>query len=178
MNQISPVLWQFLVKWMTNFALFPPEASKIAPQMDALYFFMVLVSLIGLTVVILLVVSFSILYSKKRHPQAVQIEGSTLELIGHARTGTNGTFVATVPGGPSRMVEIGYRAFSADGAYSATARVLESVRAGVKLSVSPRRNSTFSSRDTFGKNSPSPAQPEASSFSRRAGGIGRERPSY
>jgi hypothetical protein len=68
-----------------------------------------------------------------------QIGGSTLELIGHARTGTNGTFVATVPGGPSRTVEIGYRAFSADGAFSATARVLESVRAGVKLSVSPRR---------------------------------------
>ncbi len=78
MSHISPVLWQFLVKWMTNFSLFPPEASKIAPQMDALYFFMVLVSLIGLTIVILLVTSFSILYSKKRHPVAVQIEGSTL----------------------------------------------------------------------------------------------------
>ena len=38
MTHISPVFWQFLVKWMTNFALFPPEASKIAPQMDALYF--------------------------------------------------------------------------------------------------------------------------------------------
>jgi cytochrome c oxidase subunit 2 len=78
MSHISPVIWQFLVKWMTNFALFPPEASKIAPQMDALYFFMVLVSLIGLTLVILLITSFSILYSKKRHPVAVQIEGSTL----------------------------------------------------------------------------------------------------
>jgi len=78
MNEISPVLWQFLVKWMTNFALFPPEASKIAPQMDALYFFMVLVSLIGLTIVILLVFAFSVLYRKQRHPQAVQIEGSTL----------------------------------------------------------------------------------------------------
>ncbi|HWG20780.1 MAG TPA: cytochrome c oxidase subunit II [Terracidiphilus sp.] len=78
MNHISPTLWQFLVKWMTNFSLFPPEASKIAPQMDALFFFMVLISLIGLTVVILLVISFSILYSKKRHPVAVQIEGSTL----------------------------------------------------------------------------------------------------
>ncbi len=78
MSHISPVLWQFLVKWMTNFALFPPEASKIAPQMDALYFFMVLVSLVGLTIVILLVVSFSILYSKKRNPVATQIEGSTL----------------------------------------------------------------------------------------------------
>src|SRR3984957_16301929 len=78
MSHISPVIWQFFVKWMTNFALFPPEASKIAPQMDALYFFMVLISLIGLTLVILLITSFSILYSKKRHPVAVQIEGSTL----------------------------------------------------------------------------------------------------
>jgi len=78
MSHISQVLWQFLVKWLTNFALYPPEASKIAPQMDALYFFMVLVSLIGLTIVILLVISFSIMYSKKRHPVAVQIEGSTL----------------------------------------------------------------------------------------------------
>jgi cytochrome c oxidase subunit 2 len=63
---------------MTNFALFPPEASKIAPQMDALYFFMVLISLIGLTIVVLLITAFSILYSKGRHPVAEQIEGSTL----------------------------------------------------------------------------------------------------
>jgi cytochrome c oxidase subunit II len=78
MSHISPVLWQFLVKWMTNFALFPPEASTIAPQMDALIFFMVLISLVGLTIVILLVTGFSVLYHKQRHPVAVQIEGSTL----------------------------------------------------------------------------------------------------
>jgi cytochrome c oxidase subunit 2 len=78
MDHISQVAWQFLIKWLTNFQLYPPEASKIAPQMDALYFFMVLVSMIGLTIVILLVVTFSILYSKTRHPVAVQIEGSTL----------------------------------------------------------------------------------------------------
>jgi len=78
MNHISPVLWQFLVKWMTNFSLFPPEASKIAPEMDALFFFMVLVSLIGLTLVVLLLVAFSLLYNKRRHPVAIQIEGSTL----------------------------------------------------------------------------------------------------
>jgi cytochrome c oxidase subunit 2 len=78
MDHISQVLWQFLIKWLTNFSLYPPEASKIAPQMDALYFFMVLVSLIGLTIVVLLVTGFSILYQKKRHPVAVQIEGSTL----------------------------------------------------------------------------------------------------
>jgi cytochrome c oxidase subunit 2 len=78
MSHISPVLWQFLVKWLTNSGLLLPEASKIAPQMDALLFFMVLVSLIGLTIVTLLVIGFSILYNKKRHPVAVQIEGSTL----------------------------------------------------------------------------------------------------
>src|ERR1700726_2082436 len=78
MDHISPVIWQFLIKWLTNFSLYPPEASKIAPQMDALYFFMVLVSMIGMTIVILLITSFSVLYQKKRHPVAVQIEGSTL----------------------------------------------------------------------------------------------------
>jgi cytochrome c oxidase subunit 2 len=78
MNHISPVIWQFLVKWMTNFPLFPPEASKLAPEMDALLFFLILVSLVGLTLVILLVTGFSILYSQKRHPVAVQIEGSTI----------------------------------------------------------------------------------------------------
>src|SRR6516164_5430266 len=78
MSHISQVIWQFLIKWLTNFALFPPEASKIAPQMDALYFFMVLVSMIGMTVVVLLITSFSVLYHKRRNPQATQIEGSTL----------------------------------------------------------------------------------------------------
>ncbi len=58
MDHISPVLWQFLDKWLTHFALFPPEASKIAPESDALFFFMVLVSLIGLTIVVLLIVGF------------------------------------------------------------------------------------------------------------------------
>ena len=78
MSHISPVLWQYLVKWLTNLPLFPPEASKIAPQLDALFIFILLVSVIGLTIVILLVTSFSILYNKRRHPVAVQIEGSTL----------------------------------------------------------------------------------------------------
>ena len=52
---LSPVLWQFLVKWMTNFAIIPPEASRIAPQVDALLVFMTLVSLVGLVLVGLLV---------------------------------------------------------------------------------------------------------------------------
>jgi cytochrome c oxidase subunit 2 len=72
------VIYEFLVKWLTDFRLFPPEASKIAPQMDALFFFILLVSLVGLTAVVLLVASFSILYNRQRHPVAVQVEGSTL----------------------------------------------------------------------------------------------------
>jgi cytochrome c oxidase subunit II len=78
MNHISPVIWQFLVKWMTNFRLFPPEASTTAPQVDALLFFMVLVSLVGLTLVVLLIAVFSVVFNKKRHPVATQIEGSKL----------------------------------------------------------------------------------------------------
>ncbi len=40
MHIISPVLWQFLVKWLNASALFPSEASTIAPWVDALYFFL------------------------------------------------------------------------------------------------------------------------------------------
>jgi cytochrome c oxidase subunit II len=75
---LSPVLWEFLVKWMVNFAIIPPEASTIAPQVDALLVFMTLVSLVGLVLVGLLITAFSILYRKEKNPVATQIEGSTL----------------------------------------------------------------------------------------------------
>ncbi len=68
-----------------------------------------------------------------------QVDGATLELIGRARTGSDGTFVVSVPGGPSRTVEIAYRAFSTDTGYAAVAKLAESVDAGVQLGVSPRR---------------------------------------
>ena len=69
-----------------------------------------------------------------------QVSGSpTLAVIGHAKTRANGTFVAVVPGGPSRTVEIAYRAFSTDASYAAAAKIAEAVGAGVKLSVSPHR---------------------------------------
>jgi hypothetical protein len=68
-----------------------------------------------------------------------QVDGATLELIGRARTGSDGTFVASVPGGPSRMIEIAYRAFSTDTGYAAVAKLAESVDAGVQFGVSPQR---------------------------------------
>lgn len=68
-----------------------------------------------------------------------QLDGGNVELIGHTRTGAHGTFIAHVPAGPSRMIQIAYRAFSADSNYAASAKLHESVRAGVRLTVSPRR---------------------------------------
>jgi len=78
MHFISPVLWQFLIKWLTYFAVFPPEASSIAPYADALYFFLILISTIGLVAVALIVVTFSIRYRREMSPVATPIEGSTL----------------------------------------------------------------------------------------------------
>src|SRR5580698_6575995 len=75
---ISPVLWQFLVKWLNASALFPREASTIAPYTDALYFFLLLITVVGLIVVGTLIFGFAIRYRKERHPVAVPIEGSTL----------------------------------------------------------------------------------------------------
>jgi len=75
---ISPVLWQFLVKWLHNSALFPAEASTIAPWMDALYFFLLGMTLTGLFLVGALVFGFSLRYRKEKNPVATQIEGSTL----------------------------------------------------------------------------------------------------
>jgi hypothetical protein len=68
-----------------------------------------------------------------------QISGArSWAVIGHARTSASGTFAASVPGGPSRTVQIAYRAFSTDAGYAAVARITESVGAGVELRVSPR----------------------------------------
>src|SRR5580698_9779778 len=75
---ISPVLWQFLIKWLNNSALFPREASTVAPWMDTLYFFLLTITVIGIVLVGVLVFGFSIRYRKERHPVAIQVEGSTL----------------------------------------------------------------------------------------------------
>src|SRR6202161_1049731 len=75
---LSPVLWQFLIKWLTYFAIFPPEASTIAPYADAVYFFLILISVVGRVAVGILVITFSIRYRKDKNPVATQIEGSTL----------------------------------------------------------------------------------------------------
>ena len=76
--QISPVLWQFLIKWLTNSAIFPREASTIAPWMDTLYFFLLTITVIGLVLVGTLMIGFAYRYRRENHPNAIQVEGSTL----------------------------------------------------------------------------------------------------
>lgn len=78
MSHISPVLWEFLTNWLKHFALFPPEASTIAPYADALYFALIGMTITGLVLVLSMVVVFSIRYRKERSPEATQMEGSTL----------------------------------------------------------------------------------------------------
>ena len=75
---ISPVLWQFLVRWLHASALFPAEASTIAPYTDALYFFLLLITVVGILLVGTLVFGFSIRYRREKNPVATQVEGSTL----------------------------------------------------------------------------------------------------
>ncbi|HSZ69113.1 MAG TPA: carboxypeptidase-like regulatory domain-containing protein [Solirubrobacteraceae bacterium] len=64
-------------------------------------------------------------------------ESTASRVVAHARTRANGTFTVKVPAGPSRTVTVAYRAFSANAAYAAQARVKESVAAGVRLSIAP-----------------------------------------
>jgi cytochrome c oxidase subunit 2 len=66
------------VKWLHASALFPAEASTIAPYADALYAFLMTITVIGLVLVGALVFGFSIRYRKARSPIATQVEGSTL----------------------------------------------------------------------------------------------------
>jgi hypothetical protein len=71
-----------------------------------------------------------------------QITGATTpRLIRATTTSTDGTFTVGVPAGPSRLIELTYRAFSGDSGYAAQASIEESVGAGMQLNVTPRHTS-------------------------------------
>jgi hypothetical protein len=65
-------------------------------------------------------------------------DGASAGTISHAHTRADGSFTATVPTGPSRMIVLAYRAFT-DAGYGAQANIRESVAAGVQLRIAPRR---------------------------------------
>jgi hypothetical protein len=73
-----------------------------------------------------------------------QPAGSTVvTVVAHVVTSASGNFSVQVAPGASRTLTVAYRAFASDAAYAATAKIRQSVRAGVRLWVTPRRiNST------------------------------------
>lgn len=69
------------------------------------------------------------------------VGGTKPATIARATTGPGGRFVAKVPAGPSRVIELDYRAFANAPTYAAQAKITESVSAGIVLHVTPRRTS-------------------------------------
>jgi cytochrome c oxidase subunit 2 len=58
------------------FPIFPESASTMAPRVDALYFFILAVTIFFTTLVALLILVFATKYRKEKHPIPVQIHGS------------------------------------------------------------------------------------------------------
>jgi hypothetical protein len=87
------------------------------------------------------------------------VGGGSGQVIAHATTGADGSFIASVPAGPSRLIDVAYRAFTGESGYAAQARIQESVRAGVQLSVSPHRTGSEGTITLSGQvDGPIPAQ--------------------
>lgn len=61
------------------------------------------------------------------------------EAVAGVLTGADGTFTVAVPDGPSRTINVNYRALPSDSSYAARASVTEVVAANVRLEVTPRR---------------------------------------
>src|SRR5947208_16511607 len=59
------------------FPIFPESASTLSPRVDALYFFILGVTIFFTTLVALLILVFATKYRKDKHPVPVQIHGST-----------------------------------------------------------------------------------------------------
>jgi hypothetical protein len=70
------------------------------------------------------------------------VGGAAVRLIAHVKTRKDGSFATRLPAGPSRFVEVSYRAFSADTNYTAQAKTTELVRAGVLLRIAPRQTTS------------------------------------
>ncbi len=60
------------------------------------------------------------------------------QIVARAITGADGSFSTVVPSGPSRLIDIAYRAFEGDPTYAAQTEVFESVAAGMQLQITPR----------------------------------------
>ncbi|MGC2372538.1 MAG: hypothetical protein WA484_01565 [Solirubrobacteraceae bacterium] len=71
-----------------------------------------------------------------------RVAGSAqMQIVGSTLTRLDGTLTAVVPPGPSRLVDLAYRAHPGDVGYTAQTEVFESVTAGLRLRITPRRTS-------------------------------------
>ncbi|MFL6300081.1 MAG: cytochrome c oxidase subunit II [Terriglobales bacterium] len=59
-----------------NVPLFPDQASTVAPHVDALFFFILAVTVFFTVLVVILVAWFAVKYRREKHPNAVQIHGN------------------------------------------------------------------------------------------------------
>lgn len=66
---------------------------------------------------------------------------STLQLVKHAQTTATGAFTVAIPAGPSRLIEVAYRAYANDTTYAAQAKMHELVAAGVQLHINTHTTS-------------------------------------
>lgn len=62
---------------------------------------------------------------------------NTTQIITDTQTRPDGTFSIHIPAGPSRLIEIAYRAISTDANYAAHTTIQETVTAGIHLNISP-----------------------------------------
>src|SRR3954469_16942929 len=61
---------------MLNLPLFPEQASTMAKHVDALYFFILAVTVFFTLLVVILVAIFAVKYRREKHPTAVPIHGN------------------------------------------------------------------------------------------------------
>jgi hypothetical protein len=81
-----------------------------------------------------------------------QTEGaSSLTLIAHTTTSPTGAFTANIPAGPSRIIEVAYRAYPNDSTYTAIARIQETVAADAQLHINQTRTSPEGTIEITGK---------------------------
>lgn len=101
--------------------------------------------------------------------------GSKPRTEGTATTRSNGRFRYMSPRGPSRLLRVEYRAFSLDAAPSAISTLTLSVRAGIRLSVSPRRTTSRGTIRFSGKLLRGPGRDGVQVTLYAVGRVGRQR---
>lgn len=68
-----------------------------------------------------------------------RVSGSSeTQIIGYTVTSADGAFTARVPAGPSRTIDLAYRAYQGAPLYAAQTEIVETVSAGLRLTITPK----------------------------------------